>query len=102
MYPAPHPSIPQGELISDVTHRTVSRSDTADSLHKGEEPAAIDKEQQILQREVAKEEEELEHDRQRQHELYMKLRPFILGGIAALILGWWISATILPATRHRW
>ncbi|EJD03165.1 uncharacterized protein FOMMEDRAFT_85572 [Fomitiporia mediterranea MF3/22] len=32
----------------------------------------------------------------------MKLRPFILGLTAAVILGWWISATILPATRHRW
>ena len=25
-----------------------------------------------------------------------------LCALAALILGWWISATILPATRHRW
>ena len=33
---------------------------------------------------------------------YTKYRPFILGGLAALILGWWISATILPETRHRW
>ncbi|GJJ06199.1 hypothetical protein Clacol_000388 [Clathrus columnatus] len=31
-----------------------------------------------------------------------KLKPWILAGTAALILGWWISATILPATRHRW
>ncbi|KAG8941264.1 hypothetical protein FRC00_012447, partial [Tulasnella sp. 408] len=34
--------------------------------------------------------------------LYPRLRPFILAGLALLILGWWISATILPATRHRW
>lgn len=33
---------------------------------------------------------------------YNKLRPLILIGMAVLILGWWISATILPATRHRW
>ncbi|THH20785.1 hypothetical protein EW146_g641 [Bondarzewia mesenterica] len=26
----------------------------------------------------------------------------ILVSLAALILGWWISSTILPATRHRW
>ena len=25
-----------------------------------------------------------------------------LCALAALILGWWISATLLPATRHRW
>jgi hypothetical protein len=34
--------------------------------------------------------------------VYARYRPFILGGFAAVILGWWISATILPATRHRW
>ena len=35
-------------------------------------------------------------------DFYTKHRPFILGGLAALILGWWISATVLPETRHRW
>ncbi|KAJ7287375.1 Na+ dependent nucleoside transporter C-terminus-domain-containing protein [Mycena rebaudengoi] len=31
-----------------------------------------------------------------------KYRPFVLAALAALILGWWISATVLKATRHRW
>ncbi|PPQ98427.1 hypothetical protein CVT24_004106 [Panaeolus cyanescens] len=31
-----------------------------------------------------------------------KYRHFILAGLAAVILGWWISATVLKATRHRW
>ncbi|KZV69356.1 H+/nucleoside cotransporter [Peniophora sp. CONT] len=30
------------------------------------------------------------------------VRPFVLFALAATILGWWISSTILPATRHRW
>lgn len=34
--------------------------------------------------------------------LYPKLRPYILTALALLILGWWISATALKATRHRW
>jgi CNT family concentrative nucleoside transporter len=29
-------------------------------------------------------------------------RPFILAGVAAVILAWWISSTILKDTRHRW
>lgn len=29
------------------------------------------------------------------------VRPVVLFALAALILGWWISSTILPATRHR-
>ncbi|ESK84310.1 h+ nucleoside cotransporter [Moniliophthora roreri MCA 2997] len=33
---------------------------------------------------------------------YQRFRPLILAGIAAVILGWWISATVLKATRHRW
>jgi concentrative nucleoside transporter, CNT family len=35
----------------------------------------------------------------RNHSLVRRLKLFAL---AALILGWWISATILHATRHRW
>ena len=34
--------------------------------------------------------------------LYPKFRPYILTALALLILGWWISATVLKATRHRW
>ena len=33
---------------------------------------------------------------------YERLRPFILASLALLILGWWISSIVLPATRHRW
>ena len=33
---------------------------------------------------------------------YPKLRPYILTALALLVLGWWISATVLEATRHRW
>ncbi|SRR5216684_4726505 len=35
----------------------------------------------------------------RNHSLVRRLKLFAL---ASLILGWWISATILHATRHRW
>ncbi|PFH52021.1 hypothetical protein AMATHDRAFT_74522 [Amanita thiersii Skay4041] len=40
--------------------------------------------------------------KERRRALYKKYRPFILGALAAVILGWWISATVLKATRHRW
>ena len=30
------------------------------------------------------------------------IRQLKLLALAALILGWWISATVLPVTRHRW
>lgn len=33
---------------------------------------------------------------------YTKWRPLILGALALVILGWWISATIMHTTRHRW
>jgi len=31
-----------------------------------------------------------------------KFRPYLLAALALLILGWWISSTVLKATRHRW
>lgn len=34
--------------------------------------------------------------------LYKRFWPFILAGVAAVILGWWISSIILKTTRHRW
>ncbi|KAL5528280.1 hypothetical protein ACEPAF_7416 [Sanghuangporus sanghuang] len=92
-----------GGHITDASPRRVSRSDSgSESLHKGAVDDPIDKEQQILAQEIAKDEEEVEHDRQRRHELYMKFRPYILGLTAAVILGWWISSTVLERTRHRW
>ncbi|KAF9484501.1 hypothetical protein BDN70DRAFT_903662 [Pholiota conissans] len=33
---------------------------------------------------------------------YSKARPYLLVGLALVILSWWISATVLHATRHRW
>ncbi|KAK0438693.1 Na+ dependent nucleoside transporter C-terminus-domain-containing protein [Desarmillaria tabescens] len=33
---------------------------------------------------------------------YQRFRPFILGAVAAVILGWWISSIVLKDTRHRW
>lgn len=33
---------------------------------------------------------------------YQRFRPYILAGVAAVIIGWWISATVLKTTRHRW
>lgn len=46
--------------------------------------------------------DEEEYEKRRKHERYMKFRPYILGAVALVILGWWISSTVLKATRHRW
>ncbi|KDN38550.1 hypothetical protein RSAG8_09439, partial [Rhizoctonia solani AG-8 WAC10335] len=51
---------------------------------------------------IAHDDDEAERDRERQYAIYQKYRPFILGAVALVILGWWISATVLKATRHRW
>jgi concentrative nucleoside transporter, CNT family len=51
---------------------------------------------------VAEDEVEVEAARNKRHTLYQRFRPLILGALAATILGWWISSTILKATRHRW
>jgi CNT family concentrative nucleoside transporter len=48
----------------------------------------------------AKDGEDIDAEQERRKALYAKLRPILLAGLATVILGWWISATIL--TRHRW
>lgn len=51
---------------------------------------------------TAKDEAEVASAQSRSHEWYLKLRPLILVALALTILGWWISATVLKTTRHRW
>ena len=46
--------------------------------------------------------DEVEESRAARTAFWGQYRPFILAGVALVILGWWISATILKATRHRW
>lgn len=41
-------------------------------------------------------------DETQERGFYKKLRIVLLIGLAALILGWWISSTVLKATRGRW
>ena len=89
----------QDDLVISASPTKRASSDN-NSLRKND--AVQDKEAQVHAAELAKDEAEVEHDRQARHELYMRFRPFILGAVALLILGWWISATVLPDTRHRW
>jgi CNT family concentrative nucleoside transporter len=85
-----------GPLITDaekgdLVHRT--RSSESASYEKGEHNGATDVGGKF------------ESDPKREEKtltFYSKYRPYILSGVAAVILGWWISATILPTTRHRW
>jgi len=70
----------------------VSRS--SGSLKEKSEKQAVDEEQVYLAKDDEPTEEEVPFT--------TKCKPFILGALALLILGWWISATILEATRHRW
>jgi hypothetical protein len=48
------------------------------------------------------EEEFAESQAGRRTVFWNQYRPIILASVAAVILGWWISSTILKATRHRW
>jgi len=46
--------------------------------------------------------EDIEKSQARRAIFWSKYRPFILAGVATMIFGWWVSATVLKATRHRW
>ncbi|KAL6300614.1 Na+ dependent nucleoside transporter C-terminus-domain-containing protein [Sparassis latifolia] len=66
-----------------------------------EKQPVVDAEAQ-LEKELVHDEVEVEKARSKNHLLYLRLRVAILLGLAGAILGWWITSTILPATRHRW
>lgn len=70
--PASYKAEQPRELISDATQRKPSRTGSSvDSTHKGVvEPSPIDKEQGLLAKEVARDEEEVEIDRRRRHEVF--------------------------------
>lgn len=46
--------------------------------------------------------DDIEEAREKKAAFWRRYRPFILAGVAAVILGWWISSIVLKATRHRW
>lgn len=71
--------------------RNTSRPSSTDSFKREKNTADNDVEVQV----PAKDEETPVTFSQR-------CRPFALWSLAMLILGWWISATVLKATRHRW
>jgi len=75
-----------------IVERKPSTSDSSSDL-KRSNPAEVEK---------GAEQEVAEETKEHSWTSYERLRPFILVGIALLILAWWISSIILPATRHRW
>ena len=84
-------------IASVPVARKTSRA-SSDSLSNEK---MVDPEAQIA-KEVAHDQAEIDEAHAKEHQLYVKLRPYILAALAALILGWWISSTIMHATRHRW
>jgi CNT family concentrative nucleoside transporter len=72
------------------------------SVEKQSVEGSEKKQQGIVQERELHDTEELEQDQEARITLYTRFRPFILGGTALLIFGWWVSATVLKATRHRW
>ena len=87
---------------TSALQRKQSRSSGADSIAKGDptpDPTNV---------QVADPEKAQPHGLPQDNEestltkLTRKYRVVVLGALSALILGWWISSTVLEATRHRW
>jgi len=68
----------------------------------GSDSSSIDKQTKPAQVEEGAPQEDYEENKGHSWTSYERLRPFILAGVALLILAWWISSIVLPATRHRW
>ncbi|KZS98386.1 hypothetical protein SISNIDRAFT_435467 [Sistotremastrum niveocremeum HHB9708] len=100
------PSYPaQGHIVSDdspVQQHTSRSSASVNSTEKEKVQAQKSSHDAIAAHQVELDDEDVEEHRERRHTRYQQLRPYILVATGLVILGWWISATILPATRHRW
>ena len=84
--------------------RKHSRSSGADSIAKGE-PAVDPTDVRVQDPEKGAVDAPVPapaDDETTLTKLVRKYRVVVLGALAALILGWWVSATVLQATRHRW
>ncbi|KIY47926.1 hypothetical protein FISHEDRAFT_44328 [Fistulina hepatica ATCC 64428] len=89
----------------DIEKQAVQRRHSgASSNSVAKEPLGVEalRYDALLAKELEKEAREVEGAKARRHSFFVRFRPLILGGVAAIILGWWISATVLKATRHRW
>jgi hypothetical protein len=84
---------------NEVDEKKTRSSSSIDSQNRRPVDPAVNGETNVL---AAKEEEEIEKQKAKRAILWRKIRPFVLSGLALLILGWWISATVLPGTRNRW
>jgi CNT family concentrative nucleoside transporter len=68
-------------------------------VHRRTSPSTYDEK---VAAEVTHDNAEVAEHKEHEATLYARFRPFILGATALVILGWFISATLLKATRHRW
>jgi CNT family concentrative nucleoside transporter len=69
------------------------------ALHRRTSPGSYDEK---VAAEVAHDEAEVAQAQEHKSAFYARFRPYVLATTAIVILGWWVSATVLPATRHRW
>lgn len=97
-----------GGYIGDVADKPVGVS-TGHVESSGERPvqragsgSSYAEEKGTVEPYVHRADDDLVESQARRAAFYKRFRPFILAGVAAVILGWWISSTILKATRHRW
>ncbi|TFK25514.1 H+/nucleoside cotransporter [Coprinopsis marcescibilis] len=93
--PVTIPAANVDENLSTVRRQT-SRSSTSDSMKK-EKESTQDPEVSAVKEEVVEGKKE-----SKSSVFYRRFRPYILTAFGLLILGWWITATVLPQTRPRW
>lgn len=86
-----HESQAKPELSPAPSHSLV---DKGPSIDKGN-PSDVE----VIRRRY---EEDVKSDEETRPSVYRRFRPFILGGLALLILGWWISSIVIEETRTQW
>ena len=83
---------------NDPTAHEAEKRSSASLSEKNEKPTF----EKARKAEIARDEAEIAMKKERRQERWQRARPYVLTALVLLILGWWISATVLKATRHRW
>ena len=91
----------QGNATMEHAPTTTERTRVSSDSSIGKEELLVGPEAQRV-KETAHDDDEGDAARARGRRIYAYARRVLLGGLAAVILGWWITSTVLPATRHRW
>ena len=99
---SPPPPLTSGQVTMSAVQVESAQQDIVERKQSISDSSSVLKRTTADEAATGEPQEVVEDDKGHSWTSYERLRPYILVGLALLILAWWISSIVLPATRHRW